>query len=120
MEPCEARLIAVGEIATATRCDPGAGALRSKAGCEWGDQACLLLELKLAMAMELAMHYFVRSGVGACEARLTTVADLAIFRLAGPGAGACEAKLSAVADLAMHYFMRPGAEACVAKLAADA
>ena len=80
MEPCEARLVAVGEIATPTRCDPGAGALRSKAGCEWGDQACLLLELKLAMAMELAMHYFLRSEVGACEARLTTVADLAIFR----------------------------------------
>ena len=45
------------------------------------------------MVEELAMHYFVRSGAGACEARLTTVADLAIFRLAGPGAGACEAKL---------------------------
>ena len=58
-----------------------------------GDRPCLLLELKLAMVEELTMHYFVRSGAGACEARLTTVADLAIFRLAGPGAGACEAKL---------------------------
>ena len=58
-----------------------------------GDRPCLLLELKLAMVEELAMHYFVRSGAGACEARLTTVADLAIFCLAGPGAGACEAKL---------------------------
>ena len=63
-----ARFVAVGEVATPTMCDLGAGALRSKTCYNPGiGEAC---EAKLVLVEELATHYFVRSGAEACEAKL--------------------------------------------------